>query len=436
MYILINLHYFIILFNFTIYYKEIKIKQFKWLKKTLGPGVLFASTAIGVSHLVQSTRAGANYGFGLLFFIIIANLFKYPFFEFGSRYANSTEKSIIYGYKTLGTWVLYMYATATLLSMFLITSAVGAVTSGFFQNLLKTTPLGITNHIILFSLCGIILSFGKYKLLDSIIKIIGITLVISTMVAFALVLAKGPVSDQLFPNIQYNNVDILFIIALMGWMPTAVDLSSWNSLWTIERIKQTKYKPTLKQTIFEFNIGYILSASLSICFLTLGAYLMYATNNIFTNNSSIFANQVIALYTRTIGEWSYLIISIASFSIMFGTCIAVFDGYARATGECINLISNNRIDNESYYNIVIWALVVGSIGIISAFGSRLTELVDLATTISFMIAPFVALANYKLVLSPYIKISDTPPLWLRLLAISGIIFLFGFGCLFIYSSYF
>ena len=37
-----------------------------WLKKTLGPGILFASTAIGVSHLVQSTRAGAKYGFGLL----------------------------------------------------------------------------------------------------------------------------------------------------------------------------------------------------------------------------------------------------------------------------------------------------------------------------------------------------------------------------------
>ena len=30
------------------------------LLKTLGPGTLFASTAIGVSHLVQSTRAGAE----------------------------------------------------------------------------------------------------------------------------------------------------------------------------------------------------------------------------------------------------------------------------------------------------------------------------------------------------------------------------------------
>ena len=79
-----------------------KLKKVDWLKKTLGPGILFASTAIGVSHLVQSTRAGANYGFSLLIFIIIANIFKYPFFEFASRFSNSTEKSIIEGYKILG----------------------------------------------------------------------------------------------------------------------------------------------------------------------------------------------------------------------------------------------------------------------------------------------------------------------------------------------
>ena len=85
------------------------IRKLEWLKKTLGPGILFASTAIGVSHLVQSTRAGANYGFGLLFFIVIANIFKYPFFEFGSRYAISTSTSIISGYKRLGNWVLWSY---------------------------------------------------------------------------------------------------------------------------------------------------------------------------------------------------------------------------------------------------------------------------------------------------------------------------------------
>ena len=332
-----------------------KITELDWLKKTLGPGILFASTAIGVSHLVQSTRAGASYGFGLLFYIVIANLFKYPFFELGSRFANATETSIIDGYKKLGVWVLWSYLIITLISMFFITSAVGAVTSGFLQNLFKTTELGIWNHIVLFAICGSILSFGKYDSLDGLIKIIGFTLLISTLLAFTLVLIKGPISETLFPAIDYNKTDILFIIALMGWMPTAVDLSSWNSLWTLERIKQT---------IFEFNMGYIFSASLSLCFLTLGAYLMYGTDSIFPNSSALFANQVIKLYTESIGSWSYLIISIAGFSIMFGTCVAVFDGYARSASECIRLVQNQNDSNKAHYDILIWILVIGSLGII------------------------------------------------------------------------
>ena len=47
----------------------------------LGPGLLFAGAAIGVSHLVQSTRAGADFGWGLLWALLLINLFKYPFFN-------------------------------------------------------------------------------------------------------------------------------------------------------------------------------------------------------------------------------------------------------------------------------------------------------------------------------------------------------------------
>ena len=402
-----------------------------WLKKTLGPGILFASTAIGVSHLVQSIRAGADYGFGFLIFIIIANLFKYPFFEFASRYSNVTGTSIIEGYKSLGRWVLWAYLLITLISMFFITSAVGAVTAGFLQNLFQTSELGILNHLVLFLICGSILSLGRYSSLDSLIKIIGFVLLLSTLIAFFLVLFKGPVSDHLFPDIKYIKSDILFIIALMGWMPTAVDLSSWNSLWTLERIKQTNFKPTLKQTIFEFNIGYLSSAFLSLCFLTLGAYLMFGSENDFSNSSAIFANQVITLYTQSIGSWSYLIISISSFSIMFGTCIAVLDGYARSAKECFRLTfqKENKIP---YYSIIIWVIILGSLIIISLFGSSIKNLVDLATTISFMIAPFVAFANYKLVSVPYVEKENSPKSWLKYLAIGGMIYLTGFGVLFLY----
>ena len=119
---------------------------------------------------------------------------------------------------------------------------------------------------------------------------------------------------------------------------------------------------------------------------------------------------------------------------MFGTCIAVFDGYARSANECIRLVKNNS-SNKTFYNIIIWILIVGSIFIIYFFGNKLKQLVDLATTISFLIAPFVAVANYLLV-TKHIDKSMQPKKWLRILAMIGILYLVGFSLLFIYLRIF
>ena len=66
--------------------------------KNFGPGLLFAGAAIGVSHLVQSTRAGADFGLGIIWALLLVNLFKYPFFQFGPRYATATGESLLDGY--------------------------------------------------------------------------------------------------------------------------------------------------------------------------------------------------------------------------------------------------------------------------------------------------------------------------------------------------
>ena len=131
-------------------------------RKTFGPGILFACTAIGVSHLVQSTRAGAEFGFMILGFVILANVLKYPFFEHGSRYANVTGTSIIDGYEKLGRKFLILYLGITLGSMFFVTAAVGFVTAGFFENLFQIDFLGIWTMVLLFAICGVILCIGKF----------------------------------------------------------------------------------------------------------------------------------------------------------------------------------------------------------------------------------------------------------------------------------
>lgn len=54
--------------------------------KYLGPGILLAGAAIGGSHLVASTQAGAHYGWSLVGILFLINLFKYPFFLYSQRY--------------------------------------------------------------------------------------------------------------------------------------------------------------------------------------------------------------------------------------------------------------------------------------------------------------------------------------------------------------
>lgn len=415
--------------------------------KTLGPGILFASTAIGVSHLVQSTQAGANFGFTLTFAIILANIFKYPFFEFGSRYANATGKSIISGYADIGKWALYLYFTITVISMFLVTSAVGFVTSGFMQEL-----FGIENSLatvsLVFVICLTVLISDNFKVLDILIKIIGVVLLLTTLIAFILVLVKGPQGSE--PLMSFETIDgtamIAFLIPLMGWMPTAVDLSAWNSLWTVERIKQTKYHPTLKETLFDFNLGYIISALLALCFLTLGAFIMFGTNKTFSSSSAKFSGEIIQLYTETFGDWAYIIIAVSAFSIMFGTCIAVFDGYSRASTATIRLMrgkkersEDSKDDSKRLYRMMLLIISVGAFFLIYIFHQNkdgFTGLVNLATSVSFIIAPIIAILNLKLVGIKHVGESHIPPTWMKILAWLGIGFLTIFTLFFIYIQFF
>ncbi|MDY6888970.1 MAG: divalent metal cation transporter, partial [Pseudomonadota bacterium] len=44
----------------------------------LGPGILMATAAIGGSHLVASTQAGALFGWQLFWLILVVNVLKYP----------------------------------------------------------------------------------------------------------------------------------------------------------------------------------------------------------------------------------------------------------------------------------------------------------------------------------------------------------------------
>ena len=363
---------------------------------TLGPGILFASAAIGVSHLVQSTRAGATYGFMLLGAVILANVIKFPFFEFGSRYAAATGTSLLAGYRKRGKWAVYLYLIITLGSMFAVTAAVSFVCAGILTNITGMS-ISVANMCgILFLAVVALLLIGRFNALDGVLKVVSVFLLVSTVAVFVLTLMNGPVVEYRAveaPKFMEHST-LAFTIALMGWMPTAVDLSVWNSLWTLARIRQTGYRPTVREVLFEFRLGYGISALLAICFLTLGAYLMYGTGTEFSGSAIVFSEQIVSLYTYTLGDQFRWIIAISAFSVMLSTTITVFDGYTRTLREIAAQLRTKPLPHR-FDPLFLIGLAAGSYAIILFFVSSLKALVDFATTLSFVLAPVVAYLNLR-----------------------------------------
>tara|TARA_B100000900_G_scaffold415702_1_gene446744 strand:+ start:5163 stop:6374 length:1212 start_codon:yes stop_codon:yes gene_type:complete len=395
----------------------------------LGPGLLFAGAAIGVSHLVQSTRAGADFGWGLLWALLLINFFKYPFFQYGPRYAQATGETLLDGYYKLGKGYLWAYFFVNIATMFTIQSAVTVVTAGLASKL-----FGITSNIVYWSImitvfCGVLLIIGRYQLLDKFIKIIIISLAISSVLAVTIAFVKNDNSlsfQQVFPE----GTGLLFLIAFLGWMPAPLDISIWHSIWTLEKNKSQQNKTTLKESLFDFNVGYIATTFLAICFVGLGALVMFDSGLEFSSKGGVFAGQLIELYTSNLGEAAYGLIAIAAFSTMLSTTITTLDASPRAMSKTIQLLFD-RLDS-SYF---LWLLIlsIGTIGIFLFLLSEMGKLVQIATVLSFITAPLYAFLNYRLVISKQMPEKFRPNKELRILSIIGLLFLSGFTLFYLLS---
>jgi|TARA_B110000459_G_scaffold87329_1_gene97685 Mn2+/Fe2+ NRAMP family transporter len=396
--------------------------------KSLGPGLLFAGAAVGVSHLVQSTRAGADFGFGLLWVLLLATIFKYPFFQFGPRYAAATGETLLDGYKKLGKVVLAISYAISFLTMFIIQAAVTIVTAGLAINIFGTFDLFTWSVLITIS-SMIILLVGKYKLLDGLMKYVILLLTICTLFAVTAALLKNNQAFSFEQVIPKGTIEITFLIAFLGWMPTSLDISIWQSIWSVEKEKISHQKITPKQAIFDFNVGYIGTIFLAACFLILGALVMHNSEQSFSNKGGIFAEQLIELYTKNLGNFAYVFIAIAALTTMFSTTITALDASPRAMSKANELLFPTKIKLNYWFWIVVLSL--GTFIILKYFSDNMGLMVKIGTILSFLTAPFYAILNYILITGKHTPKEHRPSIYLKILSICGIIFLVGFSAWFL-----
>ena len=419
----------------------VKREQTRSRLEMLGPGLLFAATSIGVSHLVQSTRAGALYGFGLLGVILLANAVKYPGFRFGPDYTAATGYTILEGYRRLGKWALYLFIFVAVVTMFSAVAALSLVTAGLMRVILKLswTPPQIAVPVLFVTV--IILMIGRYRWLERITKVLVVIMGVSTLAATLLVL----------PGIEWNSagswfvgqVDlptILFVAALVGWMPSPMDVSIIHSLWTRAKMVEIGTSQSLSSSRFDFNLGYAGSVLFALCFLTMGVGLIYGQGLEVATGASQFAAQLLGLYEASLGLWSVPIIGVAALAVMYSSLLTASDIYPRGLSVCIarlkgpeptDVILAGEGDVRWFRGFLI-AEAVGASFIVLYLLNSFTRLIDFATTVSFLVGGIIALLNHQVIHGEEVSEEWRPGTAMRRYSQACIVLLFGFAASYLY----
>lgn len=401
--------------------------------RSFGPGLLWAAAAIGVSHLVQSTRAGADAGFALAWVIVLAIVLKYPFFEYGPRYAAATGESLVEGYLRVGRWALWLYFLITVATALVIQVAIVLFTAFLFRFVFGLTlSLPVVAALVL-ALCGGLLVTGRFRALDRTIKLVLVLLAVSTLIAAAVSVPRVDAGTLVPWPYAGTGVAFPFILALVGWMPSAIDISVWSSLWTLAKDRDTGTRASVRNALLDFRIGYAGTAVLAFAFVTLGAGVMHGAGQSFDARGTVFVVQLVDLYGEALGAWTRPVVLLAVVTTMFSTALTVIDGFPRAIARSLGVLRAGLPTAEGGFitaeGPAYWAsgAILGAltVAVVALFAGSLTGMVDFATIVSFVTAPLLGYINLRAVTADHVPVAYRPGRGLTVLSWLGLALLGG-----------
>ncbi|MDE0754108.1 MAG: divalent metal cation transporter [Woeseiaceae bacterium] len=399
------------------------------LLSRVGPGMMVAAVGVGVSHLVQSTRAGAEFGLSLVLLVIIVVVLKYPAFRFGVAYASATGRSLITAYARIGKTALIWMGLASIVDMFIAPAAVALVTAGLVVSIFGLPYSAPMVAVGLLIVSALVLLNGHYMKAERIIKVLVIIFSILTVLAvfFALPLL-GNDGRSMFADLQYDRSLLLFVIAITGWMPMPLSGAVFQSKWICERRRAVGAENfTFQQALTDLRIGYGLTLVLAVCFVVMGTAVLFETDRVAPQNPGAFATELLSIFTTVFGKWMYPVISLAALAVMWSTLIALMDGSPRVVDRISSYLGKDSDATKDRYTLFLAVQIVGSIVIILFLMGSFVGFLDFATSMGFAAAPAIAYFNYRAVTSDEITGEFRPNTVLTVWSWISIISLTGFA---------
>jgi len=291
-------------------------------------------------------------------------------------------------------WALWAFLISTVLQGGGVLAGVVGIAGSVLATYLERSGDTPAMSVIVLLLVVALLRQGGFRWLDNLNKTMMAILALATLLAaFVQPPPPGAFAGLVVPSLPLGSLALA--AAILGWMPTGIDVSVWHSLWTLEKESDMVAEGTLDKeagrakrlaiALSDMRVGYGLSIGIAIIFILLGA--LYLGGRDEQLMGAQFSRALAEIYASALGRWMYHLFFVSAFFAMFSTSYTVIDGFSRAFSETMVLLRPKRADKRRklYWGFVDVSALVAGVTIV-AVGNPVTLVLTVAI-ISLCFAP-------------------------------------------------
>lgn len=359
-------------------------QRFGWFRQVmgpLGPGLITAALVFGPSKITITSKMGAEYGFSLIWVVLISIFFMAIFTTIATRIGIASDQSLIsavrqkWGKRT---------AFAAGLAVFFVTAsfqAGNAIGVGISLSALSGTP--VKPWIIVFTLISISLLFFKsfYKMLEKVMILMIVLMLVAFLATMLLVKADvTAIASGIIPSLPSGStgLGIAFVASCFS-----VVGASYQAYLVQQRRKNN---PGVTQKAGDGLFGIAILGLMSLTVLICAAAVLYPRGIAVTNATDmakalepIFGKYAFALFLS--GLFS------ASFSSLIGNASVGGIFFADALGYGSDF-------NSKAARFLTAAIMILGAGVAYLFGKLPIELLIIAQRITIFLVPFIGFAIF------------------------------------------
>ncbi|MGY5882473.1 Nramp family divalent metal transporter [Modestobacter lacusdianchii] len=241
--------------------------------RLIGPGIVVAATGVGAGDLVATLIAGSEYGYALLWAVVLGVVVKIALAEAVGRWHLATGSTIFTGWRSLGVWTSVYFAVYVAVWGFVYGAT--AMTSAALPLAALFPALPIWAWGIICGLAGLaFVWFGNYAVFEkAMTALIGVMFVIVVGLAVLVTPNLGDVLGGLVPRLPEGSA--VYTLGLVGGVGGTITMAAYGYWVNAKGWRDASWMRVMR---LDNRVAYITTGVFVVAMLIVGAELLYASS--------------------------------------------------------------------------------------------------------------------------------------------------------------